>query len=205
MSPTTEAGSAEKIQVLERLVAVLVVVMAIACGPKTVGPGGSAGGMGGGLSASAGGSATAGGAAGGSAGGAAMAGGSAAGGSTAGGSAGGEVDGGAPTNCVVARSTTCGSDCEARLILPGATDRYCTMQCSTDDECRPYGATLGCSLITGGACTPRCTSHTQCRMAGFGYCDLDGGTCDTFPNCKTTPECVALGFRTCDTQSELCF
>ena len=39
-------------------------------------------------------------------------------------------------------------------------------------------------------------------MAGFGYCDLDGGTCDTFPNCKTTPECVALGFRTCDTQSD---
>lgn len=188
---------------LERLVAALVVVVALACGPKTVSPGGSAGGVGGGLSVSAGGAAAAGGAAGGSA---VTAGGSAsAGGSAAGGAAGGEVDAGAPTNCIVTRATTCGSDCEARLSLPGASDRYCTMQCSTDDECLPYGATLGCSLITGGACTPRCTSHAQCRQAGFGYCDLDGGTCDTFPNCKTTPECVALGFRTCDTQSELCF
>lgn len=72
--------------------------------------------------------------------------------------------------------TTCNEDCTARLLLVSGAS-FCTFQCSSQDECTPYG--LDC-VSDVGACMPRCMTDEDCP-AGFYRCDPVAHFCDSYP------------------------
>lgn len=71
----------------------------------------------------------------------------------------------------------CDEACDARLLLVSG-GYYCTFQCTTPEECAPYG--LDCIGEIGGACAPRCTVDADCP-AGFYRCDPAAHFCDPYP------------------------
>lgn len=108
------------------------------------------------------------------------------------------VDAKPPTACVVTAVTTgsaCHDDCDVRLTLP-SNGRYCSLICSTDSECKPYGATLVCPADVG-ACLPSCSADAECQARGLPRCHPVGRFCDTLPACSSDAFCQANGLTRC--------
>ena len=83
---------------------------------------------------------------------------------------------GACSGQVVACSNNCSDACDVKLTLPAGT-RFCSLLCSTAQDCASLATGLACNATDIGACTPACTQDSECAARGFTTCNQ--GACDT--------------------------
>lgn len=108
------------------------------------------------------------------------------------------IDARPPTACVVTAVTTgsqCHDDCDVRLTLPN-NGRFCSLICSADAQCTPYGAALVCPTDVG-ACLPSCATDAECQGKGLPRCHPVGKFCDSLPACSSDAFCQANGLSRC--------